>query len=477
MARSLAEQVALLPESERKAILNGFDPDALLWDWSFWGRPEQRPPQHDNWSVYLYSGGRGSGKTRAAAEWIRDVAKQPNKRIGLVARTSADVRDVIVEGDSGIIGVTPPSERPEWQPSKRKLTWPNGTTALAFTADEPDQLRGPQFDYAWGDEIAAWRQVPDALGLTAWDNLRIATRLGETPQIMLTSTPKKVPVFRGLMKEAEDPTSGVIVVSGSTKDNAGNLSRVYLDAIYGIYEGTKLAQQELEGILLDAVEGALWAEGTIEAARVAQLPPRAGLLGLVGVDPTVAERPGDECGIVVCLATNEREVYKRQGYVVEDATVMGSPEVWASAAVSAARRWGLPIVAETNQGGALVKAAIQAVDPGVPVVEVHSMVGKALRAEPVSLGYEQGRVHHLGVHADLETQMTTWIPGEGRSPDRVDALVHALTALMVRPPVGFTGGSLVAHAPRGSIQDAALRGRSRSGRTRGGRLILPRRFA
>lgn len=459
VARSLAEQVALLPEAEREKVLAGFDPEALVWDWSFWGRPEQIPPSDGSWDVFLLSAGRGGGKTRSAAEWVRETAREPGLRLGLVARTAADVRDVMIEGDSGILAVTPPSERPEWQPSKRKLTWPNGTTALMFTADEPDQLRGPQFHASWGDEVAAWRQIPDAMGLTAWDNLRIATRLGENPRIMLTSTPKKVPMFRALMAEAAVPGSRVKVVRGSTRDNAGNISAAYIDAIYGIYGGTRLAQQELEGELLDAVEGALWSEEMIEAARVAGAGEWR--LGVVAVDPTVAEQPGDECGIVVVLCSGERELYRRQAWVVEDATVAGSPAVWAGRVAEVARRWGLPVVAEVNQGGALVRAAIQAVDPGVPVVEVVSRVGKALRAEPVSLAYEQGRVHHVGVLADLETQMTTWVPGEGKSPDRVDALVHGVTALLVRPPKGFMGGRLTARAPRGRLPLKGLkRGRA-----------------
>lgn len=470
MGRSLAEEIALLPEKEREEALQDIDPEALLWDAGFWLRPEQMPP-NDDWAIWLFMAGRGAGKTRAAAEWIREQARtnQRTLRFGLVARTAADVRDVIVEGDSGILNVTPPSERPEYQPSKRKLTWPNGHTALCFTADEPDTLRGPQFDYAWADEAAAWRQMPDASGMTAWDNLRVATRLGMNPQICVTTTPKRVDLMRKLLKEAE-AARRVVVTRGKTADNMGNLSEAYVEGIYGVYGGTRMAQQELEGEMLDDVEGALWTQEVLDDFRTTAIA--IGLpLKVVGVDPTVAERPGDECGIVVCAGTTEREMFKRQAWVIEDATIHGSPETWAQRVVDTARKWGAPVVAEINQGGALVRNAINAIDPTIPVYEVHSKQGKALRAEPVALAYEQGRVHHLGVLPELETQMTQWIPGEGKSPDRIDALVHALTALMVKPPQGFGSGPIRAKSV------AARRIPSTRAASRPGRVINPGRRA
>jgi len=407
MGKSIMEELLLLPEEEQKRLLAGFDEKTLNWDWSVWGRPEQLAPV-GNWNIWIYLAGRGAGKTRAAAEWVREQAKYTTtgqRRFALVARTAADVRDVIVEGESGIMNVTPPSERPIYEPSKRRLTWPNGNTATCFTADEPDSLRGPQFTHAWGDEVAAWRQTPDAAGMTAFDNLRVGTRLGANPQIMVTTTPKRVPLLYQLLKEA-DTTGKVVVTRGSTLDNRGNLSQTYLDTIVGVYQGTRLAQQELYGEMLSDVEGALWTIEMIEASRQGILPPSTPLR-IIGVDPSVAENPRDECGIVVCAATADRDLY----------------------------------------GGALVRNAINAIDPNVKVLEVHSKHGKQLRAEPTVLAYEQGRVHHLGYLADLETQMTQWIPGEGKSPDRVDALVHALTALMIKPPEGFFGGRITAKSP------------------------------
>jgi phage terminase large subunit-like protein len=443
MAKSIMEQIAMLPPEEQAKVLSGMDADSLMWDWSVWGRPEQQAPEGD-WNIWAYIAGRGAGKTRTAAEWVREEAKYTTtgqRRFALVARTAADVRDVIVEGESGIMNVTPPSERPLYEPSKRRLTWPNGNTATCFTADEPDSLRGPQFTHAWGDEIAAWRQTPDAAGMTAFDNLRVGTRLGAQPKIMVTTTPKRVPLLYKLIEEAK--TGRVVITKGSTLDNSGNLSGAYLDAITGVYAGTRLAQQEIYGEMLDDVEGALWTSELIDLGRQAGMPLGTPLR-IIGVDPSVAENPRDECGIVVCAASSERDLYKRQAWVLEDASVLGSPTVWAQKVVEMARKWGCPVVAEVNQGGALVKNAIHTIDPNIVVLEVHSKYGKALRAEPVTLAYEQGRVHHVGFLADLESQMYSWIPGEGKSPDRVDALVHAMTALLIKPPSGFTGGKITA---------------------------------
>ena len=286
--------------------------------------------------------------------------------------------------------------------------------------------------------------------MTAWDNLRVGTRLGVRPKLLVTTTPKRVPLLYTLIKEAAEKPGQVIITRGSTMDNAGNLSGAYLDTMLGIYQGTALAKQELYGEMLDDVEGALWTEEVLEQFRLGGQPSGVPLR-VIGVDPSVAENPRDECGIVVVSSTGERDLYKRQSYVLEDASVHGSPEVWANAVVRMARKWGCPVVAEVNQGGALVRNAIQAIDPTVKVLEVHSKYGKALRAEPVTLAYQQGRVHHVGYHAELESQMISWIPGVGsKSPDRVDALVHALTALLIKPPAGFVGGQLVAksHASR-----------------------------
>jgi phage terminase large subunit-like protein len=444
MGKSLMEQLALLSEEERLEALADIDADSLIWDWTVWARPEQLAPPGTDWNVWLVMAGRGFGKTRLAAEWVREQAKYTNtgqRRFALVARTAADVRDVIVEGESGIINVSPPSEKPLYEPSKRRLTWPNGNTATLFTADEPDGLRGPQFTHAWGDEIAAWRQTPDAAGMTAFDNLRVGTRLGANPQMVVTTTPKRVPLLYKLIEESRTDKGNVIITKGSTMDNAGNLSASYLDTITGVYEGTTLARQELYGEMLEDLEGAMWNEEMVEEARHAVYPISTPLR-IIGVDPSVAENPRDECGIVVCASTADHDLYKREAWVLEDASLHGSPDTWARKVVEMARKWGCPVVAEVNQGGALVRNAILSIDPTIKVLEVHSKHGKQLRAEPIVLAYEQRRIHHVGYLQDLESQMYSWIPGEGKSPDRIDALVHAMTALLIKPPAGFSGGKI-----------------------------------
>jgi phage terminase large subunit-like protein len=444
MGKSIMEQLALLSEEEREEALRDVDPDSLIWDWTVWARPEQLAPPGIDWNIWLVMAGRGFGKTRLAAEWVREQAKYTNtgqRRFALVARTAADVRDVIVEGESGIINVSAPSEKPLYEPSKRRLTWPNGNTATLFTADEPDGLRGPQFTHAWGDEIAAWRQTPDAAGMTAFDNLRVGTRLGSNPQMVVTTTPKRVPLLYKLIEESRTDKGNVIITKGSTMDNAGNLSSSYLDTITGVYEGTTLARQELYGEMLEDLEGSMWNEEMVEEARHAMYPFSTPLR-VIGVDPSVAENPRDECGIVVVASTADHDLYKREAWVLEDASVLGSPDTWARKVVEMARKWGCPVVAEVNQGGALVRNAILSIDPTIKVLEVHSKHGKQLRAEPIVLAYEQKRVHHVGYLQDLESQMYSWIPGEGKSPDRIDALVHALTALLIKPPPGFSGGKI-----------------------------------
>jgi phage terminase large subunit-like protein len=264
---------------------------------------------------------------------------------------------------------------------------------------------------------------------------------------MVTTTPKRVPLLYELLREADANPGKVIITKGSTMDNTGNLSQAYMDGILGVYEGTRLAAQELYGEMLSDVEGALWTVELIDRTR--QMSAMNAPLRVIGVDPSVAENPRDECGIVVVSSTADRDLYKRQSWVLEDASILGSPDVWANRVVAMARKWGCPVVAEVNQGGALVRNAINTIDPTVKVLEVHSKYGKALRAEPITLAYEQDRVHHVGYLADLESQMTAWIPGEGKSPDRVDALVHALTALLIKPPAGFVGGRITAKSPAG----------------------------
>ena len=410
---SRAQRVALLDPAARAEAIKGIDPDTLAYDWSFWGRPSQLI---DSTTAYLilFLAGRGAGKTRSGCEWAREKARaHAGSRGAFVARTAADVRDVLVDGESGIMNISPPSEQPLWEPSKRRLTWPNGTTATAFSSEVPDALRGPQFHWALGDEVATWETTPDASGLTALDNLRIATRLGAHPQIFLMTTPKRTQVIKKLLAEIADNPRATVLRRGRTSDNLGNLSQAYLNTVVALYEGTALATQELEGQMLDDVEGALWTSEELDENRVGALPPADELLRpfvIVAVDPSVAENPRDECGIIVIIGTGQRRYADRHIYVMEDRSILGAPSVWAPVVAATAKKWGAVVVAEYNQGAALIKNALENIDPAIRVHGVHSRVGKALRAEPVTLATDQGRVHMVGVHTLLEDQLTTWQP-------------------------------------------------------------------
>lgn len=397
-------------------------------------------------SMYLVGEGMiPTHNTRVLSEWIRHKVKTlpAGSRGALVARTSADVRDVLVNGISGIMACSPPDERPTWESSKRLLTFPNGTTMLAFSSESPDTLRGPQFNFAVADEISAWLYLPDESGLTAWSNLRLATRLGDVPQILAATTPRRTPFMQDLIKQYSNPRT--LLIRGSTRDNELNLSKTYLDVVYGLYAGTRLAAQELEGELLEDAENALWSQEMFDSFRYdgGYVPDHA--LRIVAVDPSVADKPRDECGIIVAGATAERELMQRQAFVLDDRSLLGSPAVWAQAVVDAAHDWSVSVVvAEGNQGGELVANSIKAIDPALRVVIVHARVDKRTRAEPVSLRYEKGRVHHCGVFPLLESQCTTWDPTDkrGKSPDRLDSLVWAITALLIKPPSGLLGGVL-----------------------------------
>jgi predicted phage terminase large subunit-like protein len=384
-----------------------------------WGRPDQQAPP-GAWRTWLILAGRGWGKSRTGAEWVRAQATSGRaSRIALVARTAADVRDVIVEGESGILAISPPHERPIWEPSRRRLTWPGGTIATTYSAEEPDQLRGPQHDAAWCDELAAWR-YPDA-----WDQLQMGLRLGSDPRVVVTTTPRPTPLVRALVA-----SSTTVVTRGRTADNARNLAPGVVEALAARYAGTRLGRQELDGEILDDAPGALWRRAQIDAARYAGPAPALRRI-VVGVDPAAsATAQSDETGIVVAGLGHDGRVY-----VLDDRSGTYSPEQWAARVVAAYREHRADrVVAEVNQGGDMVASVLRAVDASLPLSTVHARRGKALRAEPVAALYEQGRVSHVGALARLEDQMCAWDPtGDDRSPDRIDALVYAVSDLLVAP--------------------------------------------
>lgn len=392
----------------------------LLHDWPLWARDKQLPPAGD-WRVWLILAGRGFGKTRTGAEWVRHLAETGRAgRIALVGETAADVRDVMVEGESGLLSCCPPWARPRYEPSKRRVTWPGGAVATCFSADDPDQLRGPQFDAAWADEIAKWRRE------AAWDNLMLGLRLGADPRCVATTTPKPRAWLSRLMA---DPRT--VVTRGGTRENAANLAPAFLAQILARYDGTRLGRQEIEGEYLVDTPGALWTRAAIERCRVAPaaVPDLARIV--VAVDPAVTSgETADETGIVVAGRDGDGRFW-----VLEDLSARLSPDLWARRAATAhARHRADCVICEVNQGGDLVAATLRTVDPALPVRGVRATRGKRVRAEPVAALYEQGRVRHAGVFEALEDQMTGFTGASGEaSPDRLDALVWAVTALMTDP--------------------------------------------
>jgi phage terminase large subunit-like protein len=419
---SLAEKLAFLPD-DAFADLSDEQAAALLYDWDLWAREKQKAPA-GQWTVWLILAGRGFGKTKTGAEWVRgEVEKGKRGRLALVARTAADVRDVMVEGESGILACSPPWFKPKYEPSKRRLTWPNGAQATTYSADQPDLLRGPQHDGFWADEVAAW-QYEDA-----YDQLMFGLRLGKDPRGVATTTPRPTRLIKRLIKD-----KATHVTTGTTFENKANLAPTFFTQVVGRYQDTRLGMQELYAQLLDDAQGALWKrDAMIEAHRVTEHPDLVRIV--VAVDPAVAdpsrnseESDTAETGIVVAgVAANGH------GYILDDKSLQASPLGWASEAVTAYKKYKADrIVAEQNNGGALVESNIRTVDRQVSYSAVWASRGKYTRAEPVSSLYEQGKVHHVGLFPLLEDQMCQWEPLTGqKSPDRLDALVWALTELML----------------------------------------------
>jgi phage terminase large subunit-like protein len=425
---SPAQLLASLNEEERMEWLSklSIEEQAVLkWKWEFWARPDQLPPSGDHWMTWLILAGRGWGKTRTGAETIRSwVMSGKYGRIALVGETTADVRGVMVDGESGLLNIGPKDERPEYFPSLRQLKWPNGAIATTYNATEPDQLRGPQHDAAWCDEIAKWKYIQET-----WDQLQFGLRLGEHPRQILTTTPRPLPLLKKMLN---DPY--VRVTKGKTLDNKDNLAETFMHQIEQRFGGTRLGRQELDGEILDDMPGALWQRSNIDANRVQEVPQDLERV-IVAVDPSTSNNEGsDENGIIVVGLARDADGYAR-GYVLEDASLKGSPEEWARKAVHMYRKWSADkIVAEKNQGGEMVASVIKAVDRTLVPKLVHASRGKFIRAEPISALYEQNRVHHVGRHDLLEDQMCTFSVDNIRtngmgSPDRVDALVWGLTEI------------------------------------------------
>jgi phage terminase large subunit-like protein len=413
----------LVQESNERTLARWGD------DWPFFAHPHQISPAQaqggGDWTTCLLMGGRGAGKTRAGAEWVRAIvhgvgpyAEVPYGRIALLGETAHDVREVMIEGESGLLRIHPSHERPRWLPSRRRLEWPNGAVAQAFSADDPESLRGPQFDAAWLDELAKWRHAE-----AAFDMLQFGLRLGARPRQVVTTTPRPTALIRRLVA---DPLTAL--THAPTRANAFHLAPSFLQSVVRRYAGTRLGRQELAGEIIEDRPDALWSRALIEGSRVDDAPALMRIV--VAVDPPVsAGKRADACGLVAAGCAESGAIY-----VLADETCSGlSPAGWAAKAVALWRRLSADaLVVEVNQGGEMARAVLREADPSVPVTAVRATRGKWLRAEPVALLYEQGRVKHVGVFPALEDEMCDFaIDGlsSGRSPDRLDALVWAISSL------------------------------------------------
>lgn len=420
-SQSVAETLANLPPDQRAQavkLLTSEEAEALLHDWrGFLARPSQIMPEGD-WDIWLVLAGRGFGKTRTGAEAVREeVTTSRSGRIGLIAETAADARDVMV---AEILRIFPKAERPVYKSSKRSLEFTNGAMAFTYNATEPDQLRGPQHDFLWHDELAKWRYARET-----WDQAQFGLRLGTHPRQIVTTTPRPIELVKAIVAGQEGK---VHVTRGSTMDNRANLAATFLSRIQQRYAGTRLGRQELEAEILGDLPGALWSMASLDAYRLPKQPDDLTRI-VVSVDPAVtATENSDEHGIIVAGMTGDQ-----RGVVLEDASISGSPMEWARRAVSLYRSYSADgIVVEVNQGGDMVAHTIRTVDPNANIIEVRASRGKHVRAEPIAALYEQGRISHVGAYPQLESQMTQMTTagyeGDG-SPDRVDALVWAFTEL------------------------------------------------
>ncbi|WP_442754695.1 DNA-packaging protein [Methylocystis sp. JAN1] len=405
----------------------------LLNDWEFIARKDQWPPDRAAcglpWRQWLILGGRGAGKTRAGAEWVKGLAlgreqfsASPAGRIALIGETAADVRDVMIEGVSGLLAIHGKRDRPRWESSRRRLLWETGAVAQAFSAEDPESLRGPQFHAAWCDELAKWRYARET-----WDMLQFGLRLGEWPRQLVTTTPRPTPLLKELIAHPATALTRAL-----TRENAANLAPSFLESVVAQYAGTRLGRQELDGEMVEERKDALWTRDMIETARVTQAPSLARIV--VAVDPpATSSKRADKCGVVAAGADAAGTIY-----VLEDATLEAArPAQWARASIALYHKLSADaLVAEVNQGGEMVRAVLNEADASAPVTMVRATRGKYLRAAPVAQLYEQGRVKHVGALPELEDEMCDFGTdglSSGRSPDRLDALVWAATSLALTP--------------------------------------------
>lgn len=460
--RSKSEIVAALSLEDRAKVFAGFTPeeiDALIYNADFWLRPAQMI-EDGSWFITALICGRGWGKTRTISEWVRRKAlSMPGVRIGLAGKNSADVRDVIVEGPSGLLAVHHPDERPEYNPSIRRITWKNGSVATLLSSEAPDQGRGPGYHYVVMDEFAAWKEIRDDSGATLFTNLIAATREsmnGSKPQLLIATTPKRTATMRKIIADHHDNPNRVRIINGKTSDNK-SLTESYIKDFEQQYtDNPNLYKQEILGLMIEDEEGLVFTSKMIEDNRITYqaVPPRRQYpLRVVAVDPTVAAEPRDECGIVVIGATVDRTPADRRAVVLADESIKAAPDVWAKRVVDTCKDWGTKfVIIEKNQGGDLLRSTIHAIDPSLQIFTVTATKGKMLRAEPVVVAMQQGRVKFWGVYPELEDQMNFYDPAQkGYSPDRLDAFVWGIVSTIITPPVGLYTATSSIYKPTGIL--------------------------
>lgn len=407
----------MLTKSERENLMKELTPseaEQLLYDWYFWARENQKTPE-GAWVTWLIDAGRGFGKTRTGAEQIKKWKEEGYRRFALVAQTPAEARDVLVEGESGILTISPPWDMPIYEPSKRRLTWKNGAIATVYSGENPEVLRGPQHEKAWVDELAKYKYPQDV-----WDNLMFGLRLGDNPQVIVTTTPRPIKTIKQIIS---DPST--IHTRGSTFDNYGNLAKSFIDTVIRKYEGTRLGRQELYAEMLDDNPNALWNRAMFDNNRISKPPEMKRIV--VSLDPAATSTEGsDEFGILV-QGIDENN----KGYVIEDSTMKGSPKEWGTQAITLYHKYQADIIiGERNNGGEMIEYTIKSIDPTVNYKSVWASKGKYTRAEPIAALYEQNKIKHIGNFAALEDECCEWVPGE-KSPNRLDAMVWGFTELML----------------------------------------------
>lgn len=477
---SKAEILASLPEDQYQEImsqLSDAEIEALNWDADFWLRPKQKMPEGEGYSTFALIAGRGFGKTRALSEWIRKKAREnPGCKIILAGRTSAEIRNIIVDGVSGILAVSPPHERPKYKMHLGRLEWPNGTVGLLLSSESPDQARGISSSFAACDELAAWKSTPDSSGATLIDNIYAANR-DKDGEMLIATTPKRSKQMKELMERAKNPDEKIYLVTGKTTDNK-SLPQAYIDSIKRRYGDSKLAKQELEGQMLDDIEGVVFTDKMLESNQVDPNDLPKGLSVVISVDPTVSasSENSDECGIVVIGVTRELDPHDRTAYVLEDASGKMTPTEWAKRVSELSDKYNtLNVIAERNQGGALLEMVMKAENPDLRVYTVWASEGKRKRLESIEVKFEQGKVKFAGDYPELFDQMVMYDPDvKGYSPDRMDAAVHGFIAVLVDPPKGLRLGKYnVASPPKrnNQIRTGTTRrnGNSRFGISRGSR--------